>query len=161
MRIRHLLMPMIFLLSFLVSTNCAESTFGTWKAITNRSRFSGGSAPKNLTVRIERHSNGEVFTLDKVESDGRGISSSTTLYLDGAPREFQNFDCSGTQSPRRLDTRTVEIVPKCADRDGTWLVRHSTDQSKLRQVLTRNASRAEVLIYERQEEVCNCLAWSS
>lgn len=82
---------------------------GTWRVNTNRSKFAGGGAPRNLTVRIDPHSNGAVFTLERVEKDGRATTSSTMLYFDNMPRDFQDFDCAGAQSSRRLDVRTIEI----------------------------------------------------
>ena len=89
--------------------NCAELAFGTWRVNTNRSKFAGGGAPRSLTVRIDPHSNGAVFTLERVEKDGRATTSSTMLYFDNMPRDFQDFDCAGAQSSRRLDGRTIEI----------------------------------------------------
>ncbi len=43
------------------------------------------------------------------------MTSSTILYLDGKPRDFQDLGCSGTQSSRRVDNRTVEILRTCAE----------------------------------------------
>src|SRR5258706_15131338 len=78
-------------LLMLVSAAClAESAFGTWKMNPARSTFSGDTQPRSLTVRIEPHAKGEVFTLDRIEADGRTTSSSTILYFDGAPRAFQH-----------------------------------------------------------------------
>ena len=108
----------------------ANSTFGTWKMDATRSTFTGGTQPKSLIVRIEPHAKGEVFTLDRVESDGRATSSSSILYFDGAPRDFQDFDCAGAQSSRRLDSRTVEILRMCASSEWTWLIRQSAVKSK-------------------------------
>lgn len=51
------------------------------------------------------HGRGEVFTLDRIEADGRAISSSSILYLDGTSRDLQDFECSGTQSSRWLPDR--------------------------------------------------------
>jgi hypothetical protein len=92
--------------------------------------FSGDSYPKSLTVRFETHARGEVFTLDRVDQDGRATSSSTILYLDGTPRDFQDFGCSGTQSSRRVDSQTVEILRKCSN--GGWIrfVRRLSAQPK-------------------------------
>src|SRR5438105_695988 len=119
------------LLLIVVTMACwANSTLGTWKMNAARSTFAGGTQPKSLSVRIEPHPKGEVFTLDRVESDGRATSSSSILYFDGALRDLQDFDCTGAQSARRLDSRTVEIRRKCAGSDGTWFVRQSTEQSK-------------------------------
>ena len=94
------------------------AAFGTWKINVARSTFAGDTQPKSLTVRIEPHAKGEVFTLDRVEADGRAISSSSILYLDGEPRPLQDFGCSGIQSSRREDSSTVEILRMCAS--GGW-----------------------------------------
>ncbi len=98
--------------------------------IAARSTFSGGTQPKNLTLRIEPHLKGEVFTLDTLEPDGRTISTSTILYLDGTPRDFQDFECSGIQSSRHVNSQTVEILRMCSS--GEWMryVRRSVPQAK-------------------------------
>jgi hypothetical protein len=106
----------------------ASSTFGTWKMDATRSTFMGATQPKSLSVRIEPHAKGEVFTLNKVESDGRATSSSSILYFDGVPRDFQDFDCAVAQSSRRLDSRSVQILRTCASAQWIWLVRQSAAQ---------------------------------
>ena len=73
-----------------------------------RSTFDGDTRPKALTVRIEAHARGEVFTIDRVEADGRVTTSSTILYFDNAARDLEERGCSGTQSSRRVDGRTVQ-----------------------------------------------------
>jgi hypothetical protein len=114
------------LFSIVFTTACwADSTFGTWKMNAARSTFAGSVPPKSLRVRIEPHAKGEVFTLDRIESDGRAMSSSTLLYFDGAPRDFEDFRCSGTQSSRRLGGQIVEILRVCANGEWIWLVRQS------------------------------------
>jgi hypothetical protein len=103
----------------------AVDVSGSWKVNVARSTFSGGAPFKSLTVRIARHPRGEVFTLDRIETDGRATSYSTLLYLDGEPRRFEDFGCSGIQLSRRADERTVEIVRMCAS--GGWMrLRHAS-----------------------------------
>lgn len=106
----------------------ANSAFGTWKMDASRSTFTGGTQPRSLTVRIEPHAKGEVFTLDRIEADGRAITSSTILYFDGTVRDFQDVGCAGTQSSRRMDSQTVEVMRRCES--GAWirLVRRSALQ---------------------------------
>ena len=87
--------------------------------IAARSTFAGSPPFKSLTVRIEPHPKGEIFTLDRIETDGRTITSSTIVYFDGEPRRFEDFGCSGIQSSRRADERTAEIVRMCAS--GGWM----------------------------------------
>ena len=106
----------------------ADAAFGTWKLNAARSTFAGDAQPKSLTVRIEPHAKGEVFTLDRTEANGRSTSSSILLYFDGAARAFEEAGCSGTQSSRRLDSRTVEIFRGCASGQWTRSIRRSGAQ---------------------------------
>src|SRR3954447_16088113 len=72
----------VLLLSTLLSATCfgqgPEGTSGTWKMNAARSTFAGGAPFRSLTVRIERHPKGEVFTLDRIETDGRATSRRPT-----------------------------------------------------------------------------------
>jgi hypothetical protein len=96
-----------------------------------RSTFTGDTRPKSLVLRIEHHSKGEVFTLDRVEKDGQTTTSSIVLYFDGVARDFQQAECSGTQSSRRIDSQTVEIVRNCGAGAWTRFVRRTTPKSEL------------------------------
>jgi hypothetical protein len=107
----------------------AGDVFRLWKvnpANWTAPRFSGES----FAVRFEPHTKGEVFTLDRIDADGRSTTSSTILYLDGKPRDFQGFGCSGSQSSRRLDSQTVEIVRTCVSGEWTRFVRRLSTQPK-------------------------------
>ena len=104
--------------------------FGSWKLNPARSTFSGETPPKSLTLRIEPHAKGEVVTVDRIETDGRATSSSMILYLDAVARPFQDAGCSGTQSSRRVDSQTVEILCTCTSGESTKFVRHLTQQGR-------------------------------
>lgn len=119
----------------------------------------GPSLPETLSpgaslIRIEPHRKGEVFTLDRIEADGRAISSSTILYLDGTERDFRDGECSGTQSSRRIDSRTVEILRNCAAGAWTRFVRRTAPKDEL--VLEISEQRAggrrfdRRLVFEKQ-----------
>jgi len=110
--------PFALLALLLGAPTWAEAQVGLWKMNPGHSIFPSGSQPRSLTVRIELHANGEVFTVDKIERDGRAVSDSTILYLDGKPRAFDEPGCSGTQSSQRLDSQTVEVQRRCAS--GAW-----------------------------------------
>src|SRR5262249_29530527 len=84
----------------------------------------------SLTVRFEPHALGEVFTLDRIGNDGRATTSSTILYFDGKPRDFEDLGCSGTQSSRQMDGRTVEILRQCGSGKWTRFVRRLATQPK-------------------------------
>src|SRR5258707_332002 len=108
-----------FPLLILIATACcaplsrAADAFGIWKMNPTRSTFTGDThtQPQALTVRIEPHAKGEVFTVDRIAADGHATTSSTILYFDGKPRDFQGPQCSGTQSSRRVDSRD-DCVPE-------------------------------------------------
>ena len=116
----------VFLLSALLTAGCFAQTFGTWRLNADRTTFQGDTSPKSFILRIEPHAKGEVVTFERVEADGRTTSSSTILYLDEKPRDFQDIGCSGTQSSRRMDRRTVEILRKCGAGGWTRYVRRSS-----------------------------------
>ena len=113
---------------FAFQARAADPVFGTWQLNPARSTFAGDTQPKSLTVRIEPHAKGEVFTLDRTETNGRSTSSSVLLYFDGRARAFNEAGCSGTQSSRRLDSRTVEILHDCTGGQSTRIVRRSGQQ---------------------------------
>jgi hypothetical protein len=122
-------MRAILLMLLLTTAIQADDSFGSWKLNPGRSTFAADPPPKSLTVRIEPHAKGEVFTLDRVEADGRAMTSSTILHFDGKPRDWEDVGCSGTQSSRRLDGQTVEILHKCASGRSTRLIRRLAAQS--------------------------------
>ena len=127
------------LLSVTLLGQDSDGPTGVWKINPSRSTFGRGAHFKNLVVRIVRHPKGEVFTLERIEADGRTTSYSTILYLDGEPRPFEDFGCSGIQSSRRADQRTVEIVRMCAS--GAWV-----------RLLRRTSAKANELVLEITEQ---------
>jgi len=113
---------------FAFQARAADPVFGIWKLDPARSTFAGDTQPNSLTVRIEPHAKGEVFTLDRTETNGQSTTSSVLLYFDGRARAFNDAGCSGTQSSRRLDSRTVEILNDCAGGQSTRVIRRSGEQ---------------------------------
>ena len=103
---------------------------GVWKMNPRRSTYAADPVPRNFTLRIERHATGEVFTVERTEQDGRSSSDSTILFLDGKPRDYQDLECSGSQSSRRVDSRTVEILRKCEDGERTWVIRRPASPAR-------------------------------
>ena len=132
----------------------AGEAYGTWKLNPARSTFSGQTQPKTLVLRVEPHPKGEVVTVDRTGDSGQSTSSSTILYLDGAVRDFQGTECSGSQTSRRLDSQTVEIVRQCGGGDWERLVQRLTRLGKELVVeITRQRSgrrSEERLLLEKQ-----------
>jgi hypothetical protein len=113
-----------------------------------RSTFTGDTRPESLALRIEHRPKGEVFTLDRVEKDGQKTTSSMVLYFDGIARDFQQAECSGTQSSRRIDSQTVEILRNCGA--GAWarFIRRTTPKSQL--ILEISEQRADGRRFDRR-----------
>jgi hypothetical protein len=100
-------------LMMLAGGSCsARDETGTWKMNEARSQLDW-THPRSITVRIEPHAKGEVFTYERVSGNGQAVTFSVILYLDGRPREWQGSNCSGTLLSRRLNGRTVEIIGDC------------------------------------------------
>jgi hypothetical protein len=113
------LVPLMMLLSGSCS---AQEAFGTWNMNPARSTLIW-SNPRSITVRIEPHAKGEVFTYERISNIGQAETFSVILYLDGQERDWQGSDCSGTLLSRRLDSRTVEIVWNCDNGGHTRFIR--------------------------------------
>jgi hypothetical protein len=125
------IVPSMLLIGTVCSTipGWAGDAFGSWKV--KRALSTGPLVSQDgLAIRFEPHTKGEVFTLYRIDGDGRSTTSSTILYLDNKPREFEGFECSGTQSSRRVDTQTVEIVRTCASGERTRFVRRLSTHPK-------------------------------
>ena len=142
----------------LVAICRAGGPFGAWKMNPARSTPTAGARLKSLTVRFEEHAKGEVFTIEQTDVEGRTITTSTILYLDGKPRDFEDLACSGTQSSRRVDPQTVEILRRCASGEWTRFVRRlpSAQPKELILDITEQQSdgrRSEQrLVLEKREE---------
>ena len=102
-----------------LAVSARADSFGTWTMNSARSTLARDHRPKSIKIRIESHTKGEVFTLDRIEADGRLTTSSSLLYLDGKSRDFEDAGCWGTQASRRIDSQTVEILRTCAN--GGWI----------------------------------------
>jgi hypothetical protein len=138
----------------LLAAICLGQPFGTWKLEVARSTFAGDIRPKSLTARIEPRARGEVVTVYRTEINGQASSCSMVLYLDGVARGFQQGECSGTQSSRRIDSQTIEVLRNCGPGAWTSFVRRRAPKDQL--VLEISEQRADGrrfgrrLIFEKQ-----------
>jgi hypothetical protein len=143
-------------LLILIAVSCrSEDLYGTWKV--NPARSTAGSHTETFTIRIGPHAKGEVFTLDRTERDGRATTSSTILYFDGKPRDFQDAGCSGTQSSRRVTKEAVEIIRSCGNGAWTRFVRRLATPPKelileIREQLPDGRRNESRLVLDKQAE---------
>ena len=105
----------------------AADSIGIWNVSPMRSM---NPYPHSLTVRFQKHARGEVFALDRTDAKGWITASSTILHFDGEARDYRNGTCSGTQSSRRVDRQTIEILQRCATDESTRFVRRASGWSR-------------------------------
>ena len=145
---------MFFRAAVLFAAACYGQPFGSWKLNAARSTFAGDIRPKSLTLRLEAHAKGEVFTFERTEVTGRTTVSSMVLYFDGVARDFQEGECTGTQSSRRIDSETIEILRNCGGSTWTRLVQRTAPKDEL--IVEISEQRADGrrfvrrLVFERQ-----------
>ena len=120
----------VVLLALLALAGRAQTVVGAWKLNPARSILSGQTQPKTLVLRVEPRPNGEVVTVDRTEVNGQSTSTSSILYFDGAARSFENAGCSGSQTSRRLNEQSVEILRHCTSGDWERVVRRLTQRGK-------------------------------
>ena len=140
-------------LMLLAAAGWAGAAYGTWTLNAARSTFAGETQPRSFTIRIEPHPKGEVFTFDRIEADGRITSSSILLYLDGTERDFREGECSGTQSSRRIDSDTIEILRNCGAGAWTKLVRRTAKNQLVLEISEQRHSGRRFdrrLVFEKQ-----------
>ena len=144
----------VVMLALLVAAGRTQTVVGAWNLNPARSTFSGQTQPKTLVLRVEPRPNGEVVTVDRTEVNGQSTSASTILYFDGAARSFENAGCSGSQTSRRLNEQSVEILRQCTSGDWERVVRRLTQRGKELVVeITRQRSgrrSEERLVLEKQ-----------
>jgi hypothetical protein len=98
-------MRTILILTVCSTACCAGSLLGTWRIDRARSWFAVPDHPQSLTVRIEPHAKGRVFTLDRLEADGRTTVSATSCTSMAHPTTFR---ISPVRARNRRGGRTNE-----------------------------------------------------
>lgn len=112
------------LLTLLAATSWAGEAFGVWKLNSARSTLAGNQ--KSVTLRTTHTRRGVQL--------GQGCRGSTRVDVQHDPvlrrqgRDFQDSTCAGTQSSRRADGGTVEILRQCAIGAQARFIRRLTTQ---------------------------------
>ena len=119
-------LPLVSLLLLAGAPNSTQDIWGTWTMNPSRSRL-GPQDAGAITVRIEPHAKGEVFTYERTGPNGRATLFSVVLYFDGQERSSQSHGCAGTLHSRRLEDGVVEIVWRCQGGSSIRFVRRRTN----------------------------------
>jgi hypothetical protein len=87
---------------------------GTWKLNVEKSRYSPGPAPKNLTVKIVAAGKGIKFSSEGIAADGKPIATEYATNFDGKDYPLKGSQVADTVSVRRIDPQTAERTDKKA-----------------------------------------------
>ena len=103
---------LITALTLTVTTAAADSLSGTWKMNPEKSKYSPGPAPKDLTVVVESDENNYKLDATGTDGDGKPTHVQYTAKFDGKDYPATgnaNFDAV---SLKRIDANTIETLQK-------------------------------------------------
>ena len=103
---------MITALMLTVTTAVADQLSGTWKMNPEKSKYSPGPAPKDLTVVVESDENN--YKLDATGTDGEGKPTHVqySAKFDGKDYPASGIPNADTVSLKRIDASTIETQQK-------------------------------------------------
>lgn len=84
----------------------ADNWLGTWKIDAAKSKWSPGPAPKSLTLKFEKASDGIKFTGDGVGADGTATHSEFLSKYDGKDVPYPGNPDADTAAPKKVDDST-------------------------------------------------------
>ena len=133
----------------------ADPILGTWKMNIAKSKFSPGPAPKDVTSTYSQEGDWIVMKTEGTDSEGKPISRTNRVKLDGNEYPFDGPNGPGKITIRQIDDYHSESVMKL-DGGGTITSRSeiSKDGKTRTQTSTGTNSKGQkvnsVVVFERQ-----------
>ena len=103
---------MLTALTLFVATAGADQLSGTWSMNAEKSTYSPGPSPKNLTVVIESDENNYKVDATGTDGDGKPIHVQYRAKFDGKDYPATGIANADTVSVKRIDANTVETLQK-------------------------------------------------
>jgi hypothetical protein len=114
-------------LMLFAATVVADQSSGTWKMNAEKSKYSPGPAPKNLTVVVESDSDSYKIDATGTDTDGKPIHVQYSAKFDGKDYPATGIPNADSVSVKRIDENTVETTQK---KDGKVVMTITTKVSK-------------------------------
>jgi hypothetical protein len=95
-----------------VSAQSTDPGLGTWKLNAEKSKFSPGPAPKDLTTKFEPSGKGVKWTSQRIGPDGKPVVSEYTGNYDGKDYPLIGSQITDAVTLRRINAQTTERVNK-------------------------------------------------
>jgi hypothetical protein len=133
----------------------ADPMLGTWKMNVEKSKFSPGPAPKNVTSIYTKEGDWIVIKTEGVDSDGKPIGRTNRVKPDGNEYPFDGPNGPGKISIKKTDDYHSEAVTKL-DGGGTITTRTvvSEDGKTRTQTSTGTNSKGQsvnsTVVFERE-----------
>ncbi len=117
----------ITVLILTVTTATADQLSGTWKMNAEKSKYSPGPAPKDLTVVVESDENNYKLEATGTDGDGKPTHVQYTAKFDGKDYPATGIPNADAVSLKRIDASTIETLQK---KDGKVVMTITTKVSK-------------------------------
>jgi hypothetical protein len=103
---------MLTALTLLVATAAADQLSGTWKMNAEKSVYSPGPPPKDLTVVVESDQNNYKLDATGTDGDGKPIHVQYSAKFDGKDYPATGVANADTVSVKRINANTIETMQK-------------------------------------------------
>jgi len=111
MKIRVILLAVVWVLAGAAVCSAQDSQIGTWTLNEAKSHLAKG-APKNTTVVYEMAGDQTKVTVDGVDAAGNPTHSEWTGKFDGKPYPVTGDPLAETRTYRRINSRTLTLTHK-------------------------------------------------
>jgi hypothetical protein len=103
---------LITALALFVTTAAADQLSGTWKMNPEKSKYSPGPAPKDLTVVVESDENNYKLDANGTDGDGKPIHVQYSAKFDGKDYSATGIANADAVFLKRIDANTIETLQK-------------------------------------------------
>jgi hypothetical protein len=118
---------LITALTVTVTTVAADQLSGTWKMNPEKSKYTPGPAPKNLTVVVESDENNYKLEATGTDGDGKPLHVQYSAKFDSKDYPATGIANADSVSLKRIDANTIETLQK---KDGKVVMTITTKVSK-------------------------------
>jgi len=103
---------LITALTLTVTTAAADQLSGTWKMNTEKSKYSPGPAPKDLTIVVDSDENNYKLDATGTDGDGKPMHVQYSAKFDGKDYPATGIANADAVSLKRIDANTIETLQK-------------------------------------------------
>ena len=118
---------LITALMLTVTTTAADQLSGTWKMNSEKSKYSPGPAPKDLTVVVESDEYNYKLDASGTDGDGKPLHVQYSAKFDGRDYPATGIPNADAVSLKRIDANTIETLQK---KDGKVVMTITTKVSQ-------------------------------